>query len=89
MLCVRWCVTTLVSAALATAAMAADYPPLPTDFGKCPRQTEEFLRYIVQRRAAEGLNGVVLSEKDPRLQPTPRHAEGRSGHDLRRHHRRP
>jgi hypothetical protein len=28
---------------------------------------EEFLRYIVQRRAVEGLNGVVSSESDPRF----------------------
>ena len=83
MLCVRWCVTTLVSVALAAAAMADDYPPLPTDFGKCPRQTEEF---AVHRPAAGGRGAQRrgLERKGPALQPTPRHAEGRSGHDLRR-----
>jgi hypothetical protein len=57
----------LLSIAVAAVGLAADCPRLPTDFGKCPRQPEEFLRYIVQLRAAEGLNGLVLSEKDPRF----------------------
>jgi len=47
-------------------AAAADPPPLPTNFGPCPRTIEEFLKYIVQRRAAEGLNAIIVSEKDPR-----------------------
>ena len=38
-----------------------------TDFGPCPKTIEEFLKYIVQRRAAEGLNGIVASESDPRF----------------------
>lgn len=54
-------------AAGATAVSAAAAPArLPADFGPCPRTIEEFLKYIVQRRAAEGLNGIVLSETDPR-----------------------
>lgn len=52
---------------LVGATRADDFPRLPTDFGKCPRKAEEFLKYLVQRRAAEGLNGIVLSEKDPRF----------------------
>ena len=54
----------LVTAAGHAAEMAADkLPPLPADFGPCPRTLEDFLKYIVQRRAAEGLNRIVLSEK--------------------------
>ena len=56
----------VIVAMLAAAASADELPRLPADFGKCPRQTEQFLRYIVQRRAAEGLNSLVLSEKDRR-----------------------
>jgi hypothetical protein len=63
----RFCLVVLtLAAALGRQASAEEYPRLPTDFGKCPRDTEGFLRYIVQRRAAEGLNGIVLSDKDPR-----------------------
>ena len=42
------------------AAFAApgDLPKLPTDFGPCPRKLDDFLKYIVQRRAAEALNRV-------------------------------
>jgi hypothetical protein len=55
-------------AALHAADMPADkLPPLPVDFGPCPRKLDEFLKYIVQRRAAEGLNRIVLSENDPRF----------------------
>jgi hypothetical protein len=57
----------LFVSALAGQSSASELPRLPIDFGKCPRQTEEFFKYIVQRRAAEGLNGVVLSEKDRRF----------------------
>ncbi len=57
----------LLVAAAVVQVMAEDLPPLPTDFGPCPRKTEDFLRYIVQRRAAEGLNRIVLDEKDPRV----------------------
>jgi hypothetical protein len=65
--CVRCCLTALMILATLTARARADeLPRLPTDFGSCPRDTEGFLRYIVQRRAAEGLNGMVVSEKDPR-----------------------
>ena len=68
MFCVRWGVAVAVLVvALAAKAAEEAWPSLPTDFGKCPRQTEEFLRYVVQRRAAEGLNGIVLSEKDRRF----------------------
>jgi hypothetical protein len=50
----------------AAAASAEDPPALPAKFGPCPRTIEDFLKYIVQRRAAEGLNNVVFSEQDPR-----------------------
>ena len=46
-------------------------PPLPADFGPCPRTLDDFLKYIVQRRAAEGLNRIVLARK-----PAPRRASG-------------
>jgi hypothetical protein len=39
---------------------------LPSDFGPCPRKLEDFLRYIVQRRAAEGLNHLSTGEKGPK-----------------------
>ena len=56
-----------VGAASVNAVSAAgDLARLPADFGPCPRTIEEFLKYIVQRRAAEGLNGIVASETDPR-----------------------
>jgi len=35
---------------------------LPTDFGEVPLELVPFCRYIVQRRAAEGLNRVVTDE---------------------------
>ena len=41
-----------------------------------PPAAGEFLRYIVQRRAAEGLNGLVLTEKD--LASTTPGTQGRS-----------
>ena len=69
MLNMRSCAAALVTlTAVAGAAVAAEFPRLPTDFGKCPRQTEAFLRYVVQRRAAEGLNSIVLNEKDRRFE---------------------
>lgn len=49
-------------------ANEADTPRLPLDFGPCPRDLHDFLKYIVQRRAAEGLNAIILSEQDPRFQ---------------------
>jgi hypothetical protein len=48
-------------------AEVEDLPVLPVDFGPCPRKLEGFLRYIVQRRAAEGLNSILVDPKDPRL----------------------
>jgi hypothetical protein len=57
----------LVSLFFLSAIQAEDLPKLPTDFGACPRELVPFLRYIVQRRAAEGLNRIVLSEKDPKF----------------------
>jgi hypothetical protein len=57
-----------ISGATSLAAYAAsgDLTTLPVTFGPCPRTTEEFLKYIVQRRAAEGLNAIILSDRDPR-----------------------
>ncbi len=54
------------AAGVSAVAAAEEMPRIPADFGPSPRSTEEFLKYIVQRRAAEGLNGIVFSEKDPR-----------------------
>ena len=45
---------------------AGDLARIAADFGPCPRTIEEFLKYIVQRRAAEGLNGIIAGEGDPR-----------------------
>jgi hypothetical protein len=43
--CVRFCLVMLtLAAALGTQTSAEEYPRLPTDFGKCPRDTEGFLR---------------------------------------------
>jgi hypothetical protein len=36
------------------------------DFGSCPRKLEDFLKYIVQRRAAEGLNQMSMGEARPK-----------------------
>ena len=41
-------------------------PKLPTDFAKCPRTLEPFLKYIVERRVVEGLNGISTTANDPR-----------------------
>lgn len=49
-------------------AMASEdgFPLLPDDFGPCPRKLEDFLKYIVQRRSAEGLNKISMSESGPK-----------------------
>lgn len=51
----------LVAAPLA----AAPVTKLPTDFGPCPRLIVSFMRYVIQRRAAEGLNRVNTEATDP------------------------
>jgi len=57
-----------IMAAKVPMAAAADGPlaKLPADFGPCPRKLEDFLRYIVQRRSAEGLNSLSMSESGPK-----------------------
>jgi hypothetical protein len=50
---------------LAAPLVAQEIPKLPTDFGPCPRLVEPFMQYIIQRRAAEGLNRVRPEETDP------------------------
>ncbi len=44
---------------------AEDLPKLPTTREKCPLGLAEFFRYIVPRRASEGLNGIYLGETSP------------------------
>jgi hypothetical protein len=41
-------------------------PRFSADFGSCPRKLEDFLKYIVQRRAAEGLNQMSMGEARPK-----------------------
>ena len=50
------------------AMLAADngMPRFNTDFGSCPLKLEEFLKYIVQRRGAEGLNQISMGEPRPK-----------------------
>ncbi len=51
--------------ALTVPLAAEEIPKLPTDFGPCPRLVEPFMRHVIQRRAAEGLNRVRPEETDP------------------------
>jgi hypothetical protein len=47
-------------------AAPEELPRLPSEFGRCPKSIEDFLQYIVQRRAADGLNSIVLGASQQR-----------------------
>ena len=49
-------------------ATAAGLPQIPREFpSSCPRDLEDFLKYIVQRRAADGLNGLPLDASGTKM----------------------
>lgn len=57
---------TFLTAAWSAAALSAapeNLLAIPATFGPCPRTLEEFLNYIVQRRAAEALNRIDPAAK--------------------------